>query len=286
MKRHSNIYPLIFGIIMFIAGLSSGQFVYSLIFGLIPIALSIYLIVDENKKKNKQNTKRPESKSDYPICSDCGIPVPPGLRRTALGKVYCYNCFSKMFSPPRSVNDTSRQVKEELKTEDNVDTANYCCSVCKNKVKTDSVIIRNGIIYCRECFKNQPDIYDEKSEDDDADNNTIRMSFEDAAKNIPGFYNGVYMLAEYKYKRYIARKTGNRKILLFIKDDESDGFEISINELSALYRFGLTFAYKDKLYKANSIGENVVQIVDENNKIISVSTTDIEYVQCTKITVI
>ncbi len=63
MKKHSNFYPLIFGVVMLVIGLIVQQYIVALLFGVLPIMISVYLFI---WVKDKQGSNENNGANCYP----------------------------------------------------------------------------------------------------------------------------------------------------------------------------------------------------------------------------
>lgn len=160
MKKYSPLYPMIFGIIVFAVGLLAGQIGFSLLFGAVPIIISIIIMhseTDANDPKRKKYTKSPHkvqsSTTQHKVCcARCGVDLSLlklWQRKNVDGKSYCDVCEKILRSEPKGKPVQEPQKQEAVEEEKR---AVAVCSLCKKEVFADNLIIVNGESYCRECY--------------------------------------------------------------------------------------------------------------------------------------
>lgn len=143
MKKYSNLYPLIFGVIFFIVGIFSGQIFISVFFGVVPSVIAILLMIGDCK--GGKNVKS--------CCARCGIELSlvPFMRLKKIGdKKFCDACVNAIV---KSFDDTcadQSSVQKKISYPEKA-TLYKVCHECKKIVAITDVVIMDGYPVCKKC---------------------------------------------------------------------------------------------------------------------------------------
>ena len=192
MKKYSTNYPLIFGIFFLIVGIDEGQIPIILLFGVVPIVVSVLMKWSDHKAKKQgketrteranriyQETMKASGKNTQvkkSCCARCGVDLSliPVRKVKKIGdKKYCDVCgqvvlktVDDMVTPDvkKSVDtvDNQRQKTLQIQRLTNVlvqiqnvreeEILSGICSVCRRQFPDDKLIYVDGDYYCEDCF--------------------------------------------------------------------------------------------------------------------------------------
>ena len=176
MKKYSTSYPLIFGIIFLIIGIFVGQIAIVLLFGVVPIGISILLKWDDHKaKKQGKETSTERANRIYQesmkasennvlvkksCCARCGVDlslIPVRQIKKIGDKKYCDVCGQVVL---KAVDDmVFPKVEPKIKKATIPDVKQYpTCARCKRIIlESQSVWIGNHR-FCQECARSHADV--------------------------------------------------------------------------------------------------------------------------------
>lgn len=187
MKKYSAIYPMIFGIIVSIVGICVKQVGVILLFGVLPILLSVCFMISERKRKKQEkitsaktteNTKSEPQKTPAnnpqlkkPCCVRCGVDLSllEKHRIKKIGdKAYCDVC-EKILNG-KTDNGTSPQT-EPQKGNAEKEQETQTCVRCKKKVSQSQIVWVGNHRFCSECVKTfgatkKPEVEDHEKQRD------------------------------------------------------------------------------------------------------------------------
>ena len=192
MKKYSTNYPLIFGIFFLIVGIDEGQIPIILLFGVVPIVVSVLMKWSDHKaKKQGKETRTERANRIYQetmkasgknaqvkksCCARCDVDlslIPVRQVKKIGDKKYCDVCgqvvlktVDDMVTPDvkKSVDtvDNQRQKTLQIQRLANVlvqiqnvreeEILSGICSVCRRQFPDDKLIYVDGDYYCEDCF--------------------------------------------------------------------------------------------------------------------------------------
>lgn len=175
MKKYSTNYPLIFGIIFLIVGIAAGQIAIILLFGIVPIAASIFMKWSDHKaKKQGKETSTERANRIYQesikasnntslkkiCCTRCGVDlsrIPVQQVKKIGDKKYCDVCGLVVL---KAVDDmVSTKMEPQTKKTTIPDVKQYpVCARCKRIILENQSVWIGNHRFCRECAHGQANV--------------------------------------------------------------------------------------------------------------------------------
>ena len=171
MKNYTTI-PLLFGVFWLLIGIASGMFTIVVLFGILPILVSLLLMRSKREKQKNQQFTTPvcarckKSIEDaqtvwignHRFCQACAK-MPAASANPAEWKNGCARNRAELETPAR-IQQKRQQSQRELmavltqicdikKEEQNL----RICFICKRNISENELIFVDGNYYCRECYE-------------------------------------------------------------------------------------------------------------------------------------